>query len=252
MGSPWRPRRRPASRTTTCRRSAAPTSWRSGASTATPSSGWDDVEMHDTARGMRAACTWAPTPTGPPAPWTPWSTRSTPASPRPSTATPGTRCSWWSAAGAGPRSTASASSGARATRSTSRHGPGTGTATRAPRPGATSASPASRCSRRWAWRSRRTAARRRSTSSPATALLAGDRRERPLRPPGPPPGQGPGRPPLRPPAHQLGRPRAAADAPRHPHDVPARPGHRLPGLGHHDGDVRDRPRPRPVDAPAPR
>src|SRR6266511_138381 len=57
--------------------------------------------------------------------------------------------------------------------------------------------------------------------------------------------------PLRQAPHELGRPGAAEHPARHPHHLHARPGHRLPGLGHVHGDVRDRPRARPVHPPPP-
>ncbi|CAA9312927.1 MAG: Gentisate 1,2-dioxygenase, partial [uncultured Frankineae bacterium] len=85
-----------------------------------------------------------------------------------------------------------------------------------------------------------------------TAVQPPDGRRRPLRPSRPAARQGPGRPPLRPPAHSLGLARAAAHPAGDPHDVPAGPRHRLPGVRHHHGDVRARPRPWPVDAPPPR
>ncbi|CAA9333101.1 MAG: Gentisate 1,2-dioxygenase, partial [uncultured Friedmanniella sp.] len=61
----------------------------------------------------------------------------------------------------------------------------------------------------------------------STAVRAGHRRRRPLRPAGAAAGPRPGRPARRPAAHQLGLPRAAPDAARDEHDLPAGQGHRL-------------------------
>ena len=57
-------------------------------------------------------------------------------------------------------------------------------------------------------------------------------------------------PAVGPAAHQLGRAGAAAHPAWHPDHVSARPCQRLPGLGYLHGDVRDRARPWPIDAPA--
>src|SRR6185436_5361829 len=127
-----RPRPRPRSRTITSRKSAAPSSSRTGARTAAAWSARRTWRSRRPRAACAAASTWDTTATRRRAASTRWCTRSTPAPTPPSTATRGTRSSSSSRARAGARSTACAAGGSPGTRSTFPPGAGIATATTAP------------------------------------------------------------------------------------------------------------------------